>query len=145
MLLPWCILMILKKSSMKHLQTVSERFRVKTSDVMCWSTVLGHSGKGACNSNEEILLSFCAEQQMTVSNTLFQMPDKCFYSKAPRAIIYWTLTPRRLRPTREANKTQTRDPLSTLGLVRQIGRLLLSSNSKIRGCSLSQITGDTWR
>ena len=53
------------------------------------------------------------------------------------------LTPRRLRPTREANKTQTRDPLSTLGLVRQIGRLLLSSNSKIRGCSLSQITGDT--
>ena len=35
--------------------------------------------------------------------------------------------------------------LWTLGLVRQIGRLLLSSNSKIRGCSLSQITGDTWR
>ena len=24
----------------------------------------------------------------------------------------WTLTPRRLRPTREANKTQTRDPLN---------------------------------
>ena len=24
----------------------------------------------------------------------------------------WTLTPRRLRPIREANKTQTRDPLN---------------------------------
>ena len=27
-------------------------------------------------------------------------------------IRHWTLTPRRLRPTREANKTQTRDPLN---------------------------------
>ena len=45
--------------------------------------------KGACNSNGELLLSFCAEQQMTVSNTLFQMPDKWFYSwQHPRSKRY---------------------------------------------------------
>ena len=31
---------------------------------------------------------------------------------AKTQILLWTLTPRRLRPTREANKTQTRDPLN---------------------------------
>ena len=48
--------------------------------------------KGACNSNGELLLSFCAEQQMTVSNTLFQMPDKWFYSwQHPRSKRYHLL------------------------------------------------------
>ena len=62
------------------------------SDVMSWPTVLGHHGKGACNSNGELLLSFCAEQQMTVSNTLFQMPDKWFYSwQHPRSKRYHLL------------------------------------------------------
>ena len=61
-------------------------------DVMSWPTVLGHHGKGACNSNGELLLSFCAEQQMTVSNTLFQMPDKWFYSwQHPRSKRYHLL------------------------------------------------------
>ena len=61
-------------------------------DVMSWPTVLGHHGKGACDSNGELLLSFCAEQQMTVSNTLFQMPDKWFYSwQHPRSKRYHLL------------------------------------------------------
>lgn len=61
-------------------------------DVKTWPNVLGHHGKGTCNSNGELLLSFCAENHMTVSNTIFQMPDKWYYSwQHPRSKHYHLL------------------------------------------------------
>ncbi|XP_072048524.1 uncharacterized protein [Amphiura filiformis] len=50
------------------------------SDIATWPCILGNHGRGACNSNGELLLSFCAENQMAVTNTYFQMPDKWYYS-----------------------------------------------------------------
>ena len=105
MLLPWCILMILKKSSMKHLQPVSDRFHVKTSwwfwEILMqeWAVMwclgqlfLDIMGKVHATQMENYFISFCAEQQMTVSNTLFQMPDKWFYSwQHPRSKRYHLL------------------------------------------------------
>ena len=79
------------------------------SDGMSWPTVLGHHGKGAWNSNGELLQSFCAEQQMTVSNKLFQMPDKWFYSwKHPPSKRYHLLDYVLVRQSNTQDITSTR-------------------------------------
>ena len=38
--------------------------------------VLGRHGTGNCNDNGRLLLEFCSEHQLVVTNTLFQEKDK---------------------------------------------------------------------
>uniref|UniRef100_A0A1I7VGI5 Endonuclease/exonuclease/phosphatase domain-containing protein n=1 Tax=Loa loa TaxID=7209 RepID=A0A1I7VGI5_LOALO len=37
-----------------------------------WKSVLGKHGIGNCNDNERFLLEFCAKQQLTITNVIFQ-------------------------------------------------------------------------
>ncbi|KAJ7428377.1 craniofacial development protein 2-like [Pitangus sulphuratus] len=37
-----------------------------------WKGVLGKRGVGNCNNNGHLLPEFCAEQQLTITNTIFQ-------------------------------------------------------------------------
>ncbi|XP_051651908.1 craniofacial development protein 2-like [Manacus candei] len=40
-----------------------------------WKGILGKHGFGNCNDNGRLLLEFCAEQQLTITNTIFQQKD----------------------------------------------------------------------
>ena len=44
-------------------------------DSEAWKGVLGKHGVGNCNDNGRLLLEFCAELQLTVTNTIFQQKD----------------------------------------------------------------------
>ncbi|XP_072947721.1 uncharacterized protein [Epargyreus clarus] len=46
------------------------------SDHQAWQQVLGRHGVGKCNTNGSLLLSLCAEFNLSVTNTFFRMPDK---------------------------------------------------------------------
>ena len=41
-------------------------------DAVAWKGVLGRHGVGNCNDNGRLLLEFCMEQQLVVTNTIFQ-------------------------------------------------------------------------
>ena len=45
-------------------------------DFQMWEGVLGRHGVGKMNSNGLRLLTFCTEHELTISNSLFQMPNK---------------------------------------------------------------------
>ncbi|XP_017668058.1 PREDICTED: uncharacterized protein LOC108496141, partial [Lepidothrix coronata] len=40
-----------------------------------WKGILGKHGVGSCNDNGRLLLEFCAEQQLTITNTIFQQKN----------------------------------------------------------------------
>ena len=42
--------------------------------------VLGKFGKGNMNSNGELLLNFCSQRQLCITNSFFNQPDKHFYT-----------------------------------------------------------------
>ncbi|XP_071504643.1 uncharacterized protein [Diadema antillarum] len=44
-------------------------------DSETWSGILGKHGVGKCNDNGRLLLEFCTEQQLVITNTLFQQRD----------------------------------------------------------------------
>ena len=47
---------------------------------------LGKFGKGQKNSNGQLLLNFCAQQDLCLTNTFFRQPDKDFFTwKHPRS------------------------------------------------------------
>ena len=45
------------------------------SNQQLWKNVLGPHGKGRCNENGLLLLSFCAENELLITNTIFQLRD----------------------------------------------------------------------
>ncbi|XP_014770154.1 craniofacial development protein 2-like [Octopus bimaculoides] len=44
-------------------------------DAQSWPDVIGPHGIGHENTNRQLLLTFCAEQKFTITNTLYQLPD----------------------------------------------------------------------
>ena len=59
-----------------------------------WRTydgVIGKFGRGNKNSNGDLLLTFCAQNDLCITNTFFQQPDKNYYTwKHPRS-KHWHL------------------------------------------------------
>ena len=45
-------------------------------DLELWKGVLGRHGIGNCNDKGSLLLEFCSEHQLVVTNTLFQQKDR---------------------------------------------------------------------
>ena len=45
-------------------------------DHQAWENVLGRNGIGGCNSNGLLLLQFCAEHELLVTNTVFRLPAR---------------------------------------------------------------------
>ena len=45
-------------------------------DHQAWKNVLGRNGIGGCNSNGLLLLQFCAEHELLVTNTVFRLPAR---------------------------------------------------------------------
>lgn len=45
-------------------------------DSEAWKGVLGMHGVGNCNDNGRLLLESCAEQEMTITNTIFQKDSR---------------------------------------------------------------------
>jgi len=45
-------------------------------DHRLWKDIIGHHGIGNCNANGELLLDLCAEHNLIVTNTLFQLPNR---------------------------------------------------------------------
>ncbi|XP_068241072.1 uncharacterized protein [Palaemon carinicauda] len=43
-------------------------------DHRLWDGIIGHHGIGNCNANCQLLLGLCAEHQLVVTNTIFQLP-----------------------------------------------------------------------
>ena len=44
-------------------------------DAVTWKGILGRHGVGNCNDNRRLLLEFCMEQQLVITNTIFQQKD----------------------------------------------------------------------
>jgi len=44
-------------------------------DATAWKGVLGRHGVGNCNDNGRLLLELCTEQQLVITNTIFQQKD----------------------------------------------------------------------
>ena len=45
-------------------------------DFELWKGVLGRPGTGNCNDNGHLLLEFCSEHQLVITNTPFQQRDR---------------------------------------------------------------------
>ena len=44
-------------------------------DAVTWKGILGRHGVGNCNDNRRLLLEFCMEQQLVITNIIFQQKD----------------------------------------------------------------------
>ena len=44
-------------------------------DAEAWNGVLGKHGVGNCNDNERLLFEFCSEQELCITNTIFQQKN----------------------------------------------------------------------
>ncbi|XP_071484489.1 craniofacial development protein 2-like [Diadema antillarum] len=54
---------------------LSEPLQSATGDAQSWPDVIGPHGSGHENTNGLLLLTLCAEHGLTITNTLFQLPD----------------------------------------------------------------------
>jgi len=57
--------------------------------------IIGHHSIGKCNANGELLLGLCAEQNLIVTNTLFQLPNRqktTWKHPAPNSGTYSTIS-----------------------------------------------------
>ena len=60
-------------------------------DFEVWNGVLGRHGVGNCNENGRLLLGFCAEIGLTVTNTLFQQKDRFKTTRRHPRSKHWHL------------------------------------------------------
>ncbi|XDV44251.1 hypothetical protein PO909_012565 [Leuciscus waleckii] len=62
------------------------------SDCETYAGIIGKFGKGKKNTNGDLLLHFCAQQELCLTNTFFSQPDKNFFTwKHPRSGHYHLL------------------------------------------------------
>jgi exonuclease III len=45
-------------------------------DYTTWGPIISRNGVGKCNSNGELLLQFCSEHQLLITNTVFRLPHR---------------------------------------------------------------------
>jgi hypothetical protein len=92
-----------------------------------YGPALGKFGKGSCNSNGELLLHFCTQFGLVVTNTYFNQPDCNYYTwKHPRSKKFHLLD---YVTTRNEHKSEVLNTKAMRGPKVQLTTISCSQNS----------------
>ena len=75
-------------------------------DCNVWIGVLGKHGVGNCNDNDRLLLEFCSEHELTITNIMFQQKDRYKTTWQHLRSTHWHLVDYILTQQRNINDVQ---------------------------------------